>query len=226
MRMLRSMKTETSAKLVSFRSQPICMSVRLRNGMQSTRSALLAAFSVAAASCGTSDTVGRASLEEGDVSGGVREAGYPPMRFAFTDPEDLSPGWEEYSTLRQECLTAAGFLTNPCPRIYTDREQRILLLEVCTDGSEIPPGIHIVRQDGGRKSFEWFDPQFNTWACNEGCNDVGSCYFDVARPFVLSDTLEVTYHYDINLSYGEYLLHLAPDGTIDVVSKKKTNMPS
>ena len=62
--------------------------------------------------------------------------------------------------------------------------------------------------------------------CNEGCNSPELCYYEVSRRASAAGSLQLVHHYDINLSYGHFILTLGPNGEVVVTDSKNTDQPS
>lgn len=115
-----------------------------------------------------------------------------------------------------------GFIKlEECSKLY--ESDQISIIEVHCDNKDQKDGIYVISLQG-RRYFNWFAPQFNAWAWNEGCNSDSGCYYRAK----LDDTgkiSELEYHYYINLSEGSYRLKIE-NGELVIKENYNKDAPS
>lgn len=114
-----------------------------------------------------------------------------------------------------------NFNYQTCANIYTG--EGIAIVELHCQNKDNPDGIYIVDASSVMR-FDWFDPQFNAWAWQEGCNDNASCYYEAQRDKT-GKINALTYFFYINLSEGSYQLSINGD-SIKIRQKTIHDSPS
>lgn len=115
--------------------------------------------------------------------------------------------------------------TNNCPRFYTDRHARLLLVEICQDEATFGPGIHLLNDLGSVASYPWFDPGFGRFICDHKCDTPEACYYRVTAAEENGRPTELVYDFDIGATFGEIRYRLGRDGDIRVIYRKIDEEP-
>lgn len=108
-----------------------------------------------------------------------------------------------------------------CSILYNSK--KIWVLEQHCAGKTINQGIFITDALGTR-SFHWYDPNFNKWAWQEGCNSEKDCFYKVTTN-KNGEVTELTFYFYINLSEGFYKLKIKNKKLV-VTEKKIIDHPS
>jgi hypothetical protein len=151
------------------------------------------------------------------------------IKLESTDSGTFKHGMAAKSHKTAALLAALPACTDPdqsgCAHFYLSPDQRFGIVEACATPAQGERGIYLIFPDGDLDYRSWFDPAFNEWACTEGCNEPGACYYSIPQPSGDQVVKQLNYFYDINLSHGFYKMELAPDHKLRILDKQRIDEP-